>query len=194
MPENATHAARDFIDNIAAQLESFRLEPIPLFSPEPHGSRPATGRAMSVALQGHERAGEEVFLNGKVVAMSDWEEASIGDPASDFAFAQDFFSELERDGRKIWGLQHALDYYHGVSGIRVTPEAVNYYRAVNSLKMLMYTHRAAVGTHSTPEASIRQAWTGTEVAHVAKRMMATTMGLTEPLPLSRFLELNMTVS
>src|SRR4030095_16250119 len=31
VPESATHAARDFIDNIAAQLESFRLEPIPLF-------------------------------------------------------------------------------------------------------------------------------------------------------------------
>jgi aminoglycoside phosphotransferase (APT) family kinase protein len=126
--------------------------------------------------------------------MSDWEEAAIADPASDFAFAQDFFSEIERDGRKVWGLQQALDYYYSVSGIRVTVESVNYYRTVNSLKMLMYTHRAAVGVHSTPDAHIRQAWTGTEVAHVAKRMMGATMKLAEPLPLSRFLELNRTLS
>lgn len=195
VPESEALAARDFIDNIAAQLESFRQEPIPLFLAGAAWLKTGAPVAPRLSLcKGTNGLGEEVFLNGKIVAMSDWEEASIADPASDFAFAQDLFSELERDGRKIWGLEQALDYYYSVSGIRITPAAVNYYRTVNSLKMLMYTHRAAVGTHATPDANIRQAWTATEVAHVAKRMMATTMGLIEPLPLSRFLELNKTVS
>jgi hypothetical protein len=98
-----------------------------------------------------------------------------------------------RNGETLWGLPQALDYYHGISGIRVTPEAVGFYRLVQSLKMIMYTESAAVGTHSTPNAHIRQAWTGTEVAHVGKRIMAAAMGLGSPLPASRFLELNKTM-
>jgi aminoglycoside phosphotransferase (APT) family kinase protein len=194
-PPDEAQAARAFVELVEAQLAGFRAEPIPLFVAGAAWLKSRAPVAPRLSLcKGTNGMGEEVFLDGKIVAMSDWEEATIGDPASDFAFAQDFFTDIKRDGRKIWGLEEALDYYHGVSGIRVTPEAVNYYRNVNSLKMLMYTHSAAVGTHSTPDAHIRQAWTATEVAHVAKRMMAATMGLGAPLPASRFLELNKTMS
>lgn len=195
VPPSEAQAGHAFIDAVAAQLEGFRAEPIPLFVAGADWLKARAPVAPRLCLcKGTNGLGEEVFVDGTIVAMSDWEEAGIGDPASDFAFAQDFYSEIERDGRKIWGLEQALDYYHEVSGIRVTPAAVNYYRTVNFLKMLMYTHRAAVGTHSTPDASIRQAWTGTEVAYVAKRLMAATMGLSAPLPGSRFVELNKTVS
>jgi len=125
--------------------------------------------------------------------MSDWEEAAIADPASDFAFCQNLVNDVVRDGKTLWSLAQALDYYHSLSGIRVTPEAVGFYRKVQSFKMLMYTQSAAVGTHSTPNAHIRQAWTATEVAHVGKRLMIAAMGLGEPLPGSRFLELNKTM-
>jgi hypothetical protein len=61
------------------------------------------------------------------------------------------------------------------------------------MKMLMYTASAAVGVQSTPNAHIRQAWTGTEVMHVAKRLMIASLGLGDPIPGSRFLELNKTL-
>ena len=64
---------------------------------------------------------------------------------------------------------------------------------VQSLKMVMYSESAAVGVHSTPEAHIRQAWTGTEVAYVGKRILAAVIGDSPPLPPSRFAELNKTM-
>jgi hypothetical protein len=69
-------------------------------------------------------------------------------------------------------------------------ESVVYYRQLQAFKMMMYAHRAAVGTHMTPASGIRQAWTGTEVLHVAERLLLTVMGLGAPLPGERFTELN----
>jgi aminoglycoside phosphotransferase (APT) family kinase protein len=193
-PPSEADAARAYIDMIEAQLRDLHGEPIPLFVAGAHWLKAQAPVAPRLALcKGTNGMGEEVFRNGKIVAMSDWEEAAIGDPAADIAFAQEMVSDIERDGKKIWGLPQALDYYAGVSGIRVTLEAVGFYRLVQSLKMIMYSQSAAVGTHSTPDAHIRQAWTGTEVAHVGKRIMASAMGLGPPLPGSRFVELNKTM-
>jgi aminoglycoside phosphotransferase (APT) family kinase protein len=92
VPESEAQAAHAFIDNITAQLESFRLEPIPLFLAGAAWLKARAPAAPRLSLcKGTNGLGEEVFLNGRIVAMSDWEEAAIADPASDFAFAQDFF-------------------------------------------------------------------------------------------------------
>jgi aminoglycoside phosphotransferase (APT) family kinase protein len=126
--------------------------------------------------------------------MSDWEEASIGDPAADFAFTQEFFSDVVRYGETLWGLDHAIEYYFTLCGIRISRTAVDFYRLVQSLKMMVYSESAAIGVHSTPNAHIRQAWTGTEVSYVGKRIIASAMGLSAPLSSSRFAELNKSVN
>jgi aminoglycoside phosphotransferase (APT) family kinase protein len=190
-PPDERVAARFYIEAVETQMRNLHGEPIPLFVAGAHWLKSQAPIAPCLSLlKGTNGIGEEVFREDKIVAMSDWEEAAIGDPAADFAFAQEVVSDIERDGKKIWGLSQALDYYQSISGIRVTTEAVGFYRLVQSLKMIMYSESAAVGTHSTPDAHIRQAWTGTEVAHVGKRIMAAAMGLGPPLPASRFLELN----
>jgi aminoglycoside phosphotransferase (APT) family kinase protein len=193
-PPSAAEAARFYIEQVEAQFANLHGEPIPLFVLGAHWLKQRAPVAPCLSLcKGTNGMGEEVFHNGKIVAMSDWEEAAIGDPAADFAFAQELVSDIERDGKKIWSLNQALDYYYQVSGIRVTPEAVGFYRMVQSLKMVMYSESAAVGVHSTPDAHIRQAWTGTEVAYVGKRILAAAMGLAPPLPATRFAELNKTL-
>ncbi len=193
-PPSAAEAARFYIEQVEAQFRNLHGEPIPLFVLGAHWLKQRAPAAPCLTLcKGTNGMGEEVFHNGKIVAMSDWEEAAIGDPAADFAFAQELVSDIERDGKKIWSLDQALDYYYQVSGIRVTPEAVGFYRMVQSLKMVMYSESAAVGVHSTPDAHIRQAWTGTEVAYVGKRILAAAMGLAPPLPATRFAELNKTM-
>jgi len=193
-PPNEAHAASAYIDMVADQLRNLRGEPIPLFVAASHWLKAQAPAAPRLSLcKGTNGLGEEVFLDSKIVAMSDWEEAAIADPASDFAFCQNLVNDVVRDGKTLWSLSQALDYYHSLSGIRVTPQAVDFYRKVQSFKMLMYTQSAAVGTHSTPNAHIRQAWTATEVAHVGKRLMIAAMGLGPPLPSSRFLELNRTM-
>lgn len=193
-PPSVAEAARFYIEQVEAQFRGLRGEPIPLFVLGAHWLKQRAPTAACLSLcKGTNGMGEEVFQDGKIVAMSDWEEAAIGDPAADFAFAQELVSDIERDGKKIWSLNQALDYYYQVSGIRVTPEAVGFYRMVQSLKMVMYSESAAVGVHSTPDAHIRQAWTGTEVAYVGKRILAAAMGLAPPLPATRFAELNRTM-
>ena len=109
VPENATHAARDFIDSIAAQLE-LRLEPIPLFLAGAAWLKARAPVAPCLSLcKGTNGLGEEVFLNGKVVAMSDWEEASIGDPAS-----------TSRSRRTSSPSSNATGARSGVSSMRLT--------------------------------------------------------------------------
>lgn len=125
--------------------------------------------------------GEEVFRDGKIVAMSDWEEASLGDPAADFAFMQFLAPEIDRNGENIWGLQKALDYYESVSGITVTVERVQFYGVIRAFRLIAMAEKCCVALHETPQlAEIKQAWTGTEVGHVCRQGMLAAMGLREP--------------
>jgi aminoglycoside phosphotransferase (APT) family kinase protein len=193
-PANVQSAALAYIEEIEKTMKSLGGEPVPLFVAGAAWLKGQAPVAPCLSLcKGTNGMGEEVFRDGKIVAMSDWEEAAIGDPAADIAFAQEFVSDVVHDGKTLWSLAHALDYYHSQSGIRITPEAVGFYRKLQSFKMMMYTQSAAMGTRSTPDAHIRQAWTGTEVAHVGKRIMAAALGLGPPIPGSRFLELNLTM-
>lgn len=194
VPASEAAAAGSYIDMVVQQMRDLHGEPIPLFIAGVHSLKaqgPAAARLCLV--KGTNGLGEEVFKDRGIVAMSDWEEAAIADPAADFAFCQNLVGEVERDGRKLWGMAQALDYYHSLCGIRIPVSSVDFYRRVQSMKMLMYTASAAVGVHSTPDAHIRQAWTGTEVMHVAKRLMIASLGLGENFPASRFLELNKTL-
>jgi aminoglycoside phosphotransferase (APT) family kinase protein len=136
--------------------------------------------------------GEEVFYNNKIVAMSDWEEASIGDPAADFASLQNFIPEINKHGKNIWGLEKALAYYRDVSGIPLVAENVKYYFTVRALNTIVYGQKAATVIHKGL-ADIRQGWTGTEVAFIGKRLLASQIGLTPPMDLTWFTELNETI-
>jgi aminoglycoside phosphotransferase (APT) family kinase protein len=194
VPASSAEAGRFYIEQVEAQFAGLHGEPIPLFTLGAHWLKLRAPPAPRLCLcKGTNGMGEEVFRDAKIVAMSDWEEAAIGDPAADFAFAQELVADVERDGRKLWTLAQCLDYYFELCGIRISPEAVGFYRMVQSLKMVMYSESAAVGVHATPDAHIRQAWTGTEVAYVGKRILASVMGLSPPLPPSRFAELNKTM-
>jgi aminoglycoside phosphotransferase (APT) family kinase protein len=138
--------------------------------------------------------GEEIWQGSEIVAMSDWEEASIGDPAADFAFMQYLAPELERGGRKIWGLAHALEYYRQVSGISVTPEAVRFYGVIRAMRLIIMSVKAGRSVSAAPDrAEIRQAWTATEVGHVCRRALIAAMGLTSPPPASVLAEFHETI-
>ncbi|PVX75696.1 phosphotransferase family protein [Paraburkholderia unamae] len=192
-PDTAS-AAHHYLDSVLALIESQRIEPIPIVLEAVEWLKERAPAASRITLcKGTNGLGEEIFANGEIVAMSDWEEAHIGDPAADFAFLQEFTPTIVRDGKVLWDLEKALDYYRSVGGAPVSAASVQYYYMVRALRMLAFSHRAGASVHRSPATPIRQAWTGTEVLHFSKLLLAHAMGLVPAPDPSYFAELNTSV-
>jgi aminoglycoside phosphotransferase (APT) family kinase protein len=175
-------SAQHYIDDIARMFEAQRVEAIPIFLEAVEWLKERAPAASTICLcKGTNGLGEEIFRGEELVAMSDWEEAQIGDPAADFAFMQDFAPTVMRDGKAVWGMEQAIDYYRSVGGAEISLASVQYYQLVRALKMLAFSHRTAAAVHRGANATIRQGWTGTEVQHFGKEILAAAMGLM-PMP------------
>ena len=193
-PVDADDCGAHCLRIIRGQLAGFQREAIPVMTAAFDWLAKNAPPAPSVSLcKGTNGLGEEVFRDGRIVAMSDWEEALIGDPANDFAHCQNFIPTVVRDGEAVWGLPQALDYYHSVSGIRVTPEAVGYYGVMRALRMVVFGHKTATIVEADPAANIRQTWTASEVMHVGKQVLGAAIGLCPPPSADHFAQLNETV-
>ncbi len=193
-PPDVERCAAHFLDAMIARFEEYRREPFPIVIEALVQLRRGAPVAPRISLcKGTNGLGEEVFRDGKIVAMSDWEEASIGDPAADFASLQDLIPEIDRDGENLWGMEKALAYYHEVSGIPLAIDNVRYYQSLRAFGTVLYAHKAAVVTHDG-NADIRKPWTGVEVLHVGKRLLAAAVGLGTPPSPAWFGELNETVA
>jgi aminoglycoside phosphotransferase (APT) family kinase protein len=184
-----------YVDTIIRQLEEVGGQDLPVMLEAAEWLKESAPVAPRICLcKGTNGFGEEIWQGSEIVAMSDWEEASIGDPAADFAFMQYLAPELERGGRKIWGLAHALEYYRQVSGISVTPEAVRFYGVIRAMRLIIMSVKAGRSVSAAPDrAEIRQAWTATEVGHVCRRALIAAMGLTSPPPASVLAEFHETI-
>ncbi len=192
-PPDKAGAGAFFIDRLVATLRDFQREPMPVVNEALAVFRRDIPPASAIVLcKGTNGRGEEVFRDGEIVAMSDWEEASIGDPAADFASMQDMYPTIVRDGAEIWSLQHAIDYYNQVSGHGLTMENVQFYLKLRTLGAVLYGHKSAVIMHDG-NADIRQGWTGTEVFYLMKRMNGAVAGICDPADPHWFEELNETV-
>lgn len=193
-PQSLTDCAHVAINTIMERFESIRREPVPIMLEAAEWLHDHAPVAPRISLcKGTNGLGEEIFRGREIIAMSDWEEVAICDPAYDFAFLQSFVPEIERDGHKVWGLEQALEFYRSVSGTNVSLENVHFYRVVQALKMGEYSHNAGVAVARSAEAQIRQVWTGTEVFYFGKHNLASALGLMEPLPQLLWAELNQSV-
>lgn len=179
VPDGPGTCASTAIDRLAGELEAFQIEPMPVVEEalgwlRANAPRHAPGVSL---LKGTNGLGEEVFRDGEIVAMSDWELASIGDPASDFAHLQDLVPDVIRGGKVRWGLGPALEYYERVSGIAVDPGSIAYYRILGALEMVVFAHNAAVPLVRGTDNLARLAWVSTEVLYWAKNMLAGAAGV-----------------
>ena len=193
VPTDEHDAARSAIRHARAQFLGLATEPIPLLIEAMEWlSDHAPPAARLCLCKGTNGYGEEVFHDGRIVALSDWEEVSIGDPAADFAFMQGFLVDVVRGGKVLWGLQPALDHYESLTGITITVKQVQYYQLLRSLRLAVMAHNSARSLRR-PYAHIRQGWTATEVLHLTKHILASAMGLAAPIPAERFAQLNVSV-
>ncbi|MDT4819657.1 hypothetical protein FQZ97_527790 [compost metagenome] len=168
-PEDCAHAA---IERNWASLAKYQFEPLPIMTEARewlHDHAPVATRIS--LLKGTNGRGEEVFRDGVIVAMSDWEQASLGDPASDFARTQDFFTEIVRDGQVLWGLKEALAYYRDLTGMDLPLTSIEYYRVLNCFENLVALHHAAAPLADGSDRLARLAWLSTEVMHYANQML-----------------------
>jgi aminoglycoside phosphotransferase (APT) family kinase protein len=195
VPRDEASCGRLYVDTVLRQLDEVGGEGVPIMLEAAEWLKDTAPTAPRISLcKGTNGFGEEVWRGRELVAMSDWEEASIGDPAADFAFMQYLAPELERDGDKIWGLEKALDYYRSVSGIAVTMEGIRFYGAIRAMRLIIMAQKAGMAVRNAPNlAEIRQAWTGTEVGHVCKRSLIAAMGLSVPPPASVLAEFHETI-
>ncbi len=184
VPDSPEDCPRTIIDSVEQDLAAFQIEPFPLFleAREWLLDNPPSPAPRISLLKGTNGYGEEIFRDGEIVAMSDWELARLGDPAYDWAQLQDFAADVVVDGTLVWGLQPALDYYEEISGIHVEAASVAYYRKLYSLVMVMFCHNAAIPVVRGTDLMARLCWPSTEVLYRGQRMMAAMIGTGRPLP------------
>jgi aminoglycoside phosphotransferase (APT) family kinase protein len=177
VPDGPGDVAHNLIAWFSGRLAEFRCEPSPVLAEGLDWLRATARSAPAVTLcKGTNGHGEEIWRDGRIVAMSDWEPACIAEPAYDLAQCQEMIPTIERDGRLIWGWDDALAYYREQSGIDVSMENVRWYRLFYALPMLLFTHNAASLVHKGGNRHVRFAWTATENLYRAELAFASLGG------------------
>lgn len=177
-PASPAEAAHFYLDLLMERFHSFGGEPQPLMHEVLEHLREHAPAAARVSLcKGTNGLGEEVFREGRIVALSDWEEAFVGDPASDLAMVQGFVETIEIGGEVVWNHEKAVDYYNAIAAVPVAMENVRYYQLARMFgRMVMFAFTTTV-VRNSPNATVRQSWTTSEPQHVVRRIMAHALGL-----------------
>jgi aminoglycoside phosphotransferase (APT) family kinase protein len=74
--------------------------------------------------------GEEIWQGTRIVAMADWETASLGAPELDLAIAAGTTFH-------VWDVQKALGYYQEITGYPISSEALEFYGRVWSMRAIV---------------------------------------------------------
>ncbi|WP_202125248.1 phosphotransferase family protein [Actinomadura physcomitrii] len=182
VPPSPAECAETLIGSVLSRLAEFQFEPSPLLAECVAWLRDAAPRdcprvTLCKGTNGH---GEEVWSDGRIVAMSDWELAVLGDPAYDFAQVQEMIPEIHRNGRRVWGLPEALAYHRERTGIEITVRRVEFYRRFYGVLQFLYCHHAAALVHRKEAAPLRFVWTAAEVGYHSRLRLAGVLGI-DPL-------------
>ncbi len=182
VPPSIETCAETTLRRMEEDLESFQIEPFPIVAEAREWLLDNTPVAPRISLiKGSNGIGEEIWQDGKIVAMSDWEMASLGDPAYDWAQLQDTVPDVVEDGSQRWGLDQALAYYEKISGIHVEKSSIDYYRIVYGMEAVVYSHHAALPIVQGTDYMARLSWVSTEVLYRFMSRLASAVGIAESL-------------
>lgn len=180
VPVSPADCADNVIRGCLDQLARFGVEPSPVLAEAVAllRARAPRGHDVPVVLcKGTNGHGEEVWRDGRIVALSDWELAAIGDPAYDFAQIQEMVPEIVRDGCRLWGWPEAIAYYRECGGSDVTQERIEFYRQLYGLLQFVYTQHAAAQVRRMDHPDLRFVWNATEVAFRSEIRLARLFGM-----------------
>jgi hypothetical protein len=82
-------------------------------------------------LKGNNGLGEEIWRDGHIVALSDWELASLGDPAQDWAFSQGLLN--------LWDREEVLVHYEEAAGFPLDRANLDFWTVWTVFKALCCT-------------------------------------------------------
>jgi len=177
VPSGPADCVPNLIRLFTGRLADVQTEPSPILAEGLRWLTRAAPEAPCITLcKGTNGHGEEVWRDGRIVAMSDWELACLAEPAYDLGQVQDMVPTIERHGRTVWGWPDALAHYERRSGIPVTMERVEYYRSFYALPQFIYSQNA--GRHvQDGNRMARFAWTATEIQYAAELKLAAVAGI-----------------
>jgi hypothetical protein len=133
-PSSPETCASVTVGRIIEEIRTVALEPLPLL--ELIAQRLLEDRPVApgvVLCKGSNGAMQEIWRGLEIVGLSDWELASIGDPASDWARCHGYVVNVA----DRWNRRRLLDYYQTLTGLEVTDQAVEYYANIYSFEMIL---------------------------------------------------------
>jgi aminoglycoside phosphotransferase (APT) family kinase protein len=108
-PSDPGRALSEEIHHWRALWAESRTDPFPMITEATYWLEeqlPPGGDRLSL-LKGNNGVGEEIWKDGRIVALSDWELASIGEPALDWAFSQGLLALHDPDDTLAHYAEHA---------------------------------------------------------------------------------------
>jgi aminoglycoside phosphotransferase (APT) family kinase protein len=108
-PSDPGRALSEEIHHWRALWAESRTDPFPMITEATYWLEeqlPPGGERLSL-LKGNNGVGEEIWKDGRIVALSDWELASIGEPALDWAFSQGLLALHDLDDTLAHYAEHA---------------------------------------------------------------------------------------
>jgi aminoglycoside phosphotransferase (APT) family kinase protein len=131
VPESAEQAPRAELLRWWKVWEEVRTAPLPVVTEALHWFEShLPKRAAHISLcKGQNGIGEEIWRDDKIVALSDWELAHIGDPCQDLALSQGML--------KLWDREKLIAYYESAAGFSLPPENISFYIVWNAFKSML---------------------------------------------------------
>jgi aminoglycoside phosphotransferase (APT) family kinase protein len=130
-PDSGTDALTNEFEIWKGYWEAEKTDPFPLITEALYWLKehiPTEGTRVSLN-KGNNGIGEEIWKDGKIVAMSDWELAGLGDPCLDWAFSQGMLD--------LWDRDRVLRHYEHVSGYKVAPKTLAYCEIFTTFKAIV---------------------------------------------------------
>ncbi|MCZ7526586.1 MAG: phosphotransferase family protein [Acidimicrobiia bacterium] len=129
-PTGPADAARHEVETWWRIFDEVRPGPMPVVTEALywlHDQLPRAAPCVAL-LKGNNGLGEEIWRDGRIVALSDWELASLGDPAQDWAFSQGMLALADAE--------ETLRFYESVAGFTLVRENLAFYRVWTVVKAL----------------------------------------------------------
>jgi len=132
-------APRLELDTWRTIWDEVRMEPFPMVTEALHWfyeHMPESAPRISLC-KGNNGLGEEIWRDGRIVALSDWELASLGDPAQDWAFSQGLLD--------LWDREETLAHYEAAAGFALQRENLAFWTVWTVFKSICCTRAGLRG-------------------------------------------------